>query len=79
MELFELKREISSTEADIEYFEEEKERIYTKLLPKASDPSKELVKSGLDINKVDQISKKEMEYIVGDRPKKKLRIRKGCR
>ena len=46
---------------------------------KVSDKTKELVKSGLDINKVDQISKKEMEYIVGDRPKKRLRIRKGCR
>ena len=35
---------------------------------KVSDKTKELVKSGLDINKVDQISKKEMEFIVGDRP-----------
>lgn len=47
MDLYELKREISSTEADIEYFEEERERIMTKLLPKASDPSKELVKGGI--------------------------------
>lgn len=47
MELFELKREISSTEADIEYFEEERDRLYTKILPKASDPSKEIVKGGI--------------------------------
>ena len=47
MELFELKREISSTEADIEYFEEERDRLYAKILPKASDPSKEIVKGGI--------------------------------
>lgn len=47
MDLYELKREISSTEADIEYFKDERERIETKLLPKASDPSKELVKGGI--------------------------------
>ena len=47
MELFELKREISSTEADIEYFEEERDRLYTKILPKASDPTKEIVKGGI--------------------------------
>ena len=47
MDLYELKREINSTEADIEYFKEERERIESKLLPKASDPSKELVKGGI--------------------------------
>ena len=47
MDLYELKREINSTEADIEYFKDERERIESKLLPKASDPSKELVKGGM--------------------------------
>lgn len=47
MDLYELKREISSTEADIEYFKDERERVLTKLLPKASDPTKELVKGGI--------------------------------
>ena len=47
MDLYELKSEISSTEADIEYYKEERERIMTKLLPKASDPSKELVRGGI--------------------------------
>lgn len=47
MDLYELKREISSTEADIEYFKEERERVLTKLLPKASDPTKELIKGGI--------------------------------
>lgn len=47
MDLYELKREISSTEADIEYFKDERERIESKLLPKASDPTKELVKGGI--------------------------------
>ena len=47
MELFELKREISSTEADVEYYEEERERIITKLLPKSSDPTKEIIKGGI--------------------------------
>ena len=47
MDLYELKREISSTEADIEYYKDERERIESKLLPKASDPSKELVKGGI--------------------------------
>ena len=47
MNLYELKREINSTEADIEYFKEERERVLTKLLPKASDPAKELIKGGI--------------------------------
>ena len=47
MDLYELKREISSIEADIEYFKEERERVFSKLLPKASDPTKELVKGGI--------------------------------
>ena len=47
MDLYELKREISSTEADIEYYKDERERVLTKLLPKASDPTKELIKGGI--------------------------------
>ena len=34
-------------------------------LSKVSEPTKELLSNGIDINKVDSVSRKEMEYIVG--------------
>lgn len=47
MNLYELKREINSTEADIEYYTDEKQRLLTKLLPKGTDTSKDVVRGGI--------------------------------
>ena len=44
-------------------------------LSKVSEPTKELLTDGIDINKVGKIKKRELEYIVGDRPKGRIRRR----
>lgn len=46
MELFELKEAVSETQAELDYYTEEHERLMTRVLPKAGDTSKEFVRGG---------------------------------
>ena len=63
MDLFELIEEIDSTKSDIQYYNDEKERLETKVGVKATDYSKEPVKGGSGNSREDallQLAQMEM-------------------